>query len=200
VEIHVLIQTAYFAGKGKTLSNKPLTQNDIIKIAAEAGAKAGLERFQEETARQRRKTMDMKLRNTKKLMHHYRDIKINSKDAISTLEQAQIEDFDYFKTIMEGNTCIDVKAIAAAKLRSFIMIAHTDAMLKALEEICYASKDDTEARRYRVLEGLYIAEDKRSATAIADAEGVDVRTVYRDLDTILEKLSSMLFGIPAVEE
>lgn len=182
------------------MGTKPLTEKDIIRIAAEIGAKTAMERYDNEVAHQRRKMIDTRLRNTKQLVRRYREIKLNALDAISTLRDAQAEDFEFFKTLMEGRECVDVKAIAAAKTRSFIMIAHIDAMLDTLMRISYASGNKNEARQYRVLIQLYISDERRAASEIASEEGVDIRTIYRDLDLALDRLSSLLFGIQAVTE
>lgn len=180
------------------MSNKPLTQNEIVKIAAEAGAQAGIDRYEAEMMRQRRKRVDTRLRNTKHLMRHYREIAINAEDAIASLKDIQQEDFDFFRSLMEGDARIDVQAIVIAKARSAIMLAQVNTAIATYGTIAMNSPDPTEIRRYNVLVDLYIGEEQKSAQDIADREGIDVRTVYRDSDAACEKLSALLFGVQAV--
>ena len=89
--------------------------------------------------------------------------------------------------------------IVRSKARSAIMLAHIDAMLRAYEIICLTSKRPEEQRRYRVLEAMYLRDEPVPAKDIAEAEGIDLRTVYKDLDAACEKMSALLFGIQWIE-
>ena len=183
------------------MSNNALTQEDIIKIAAEAGAKAGIERYEAEVAKQRRKKIDTRLRNTERLMRHYREIKLNAADAVTTLQESKLETFDFFKSLMEeGDAKIDVKAIVAAKARSAVMIAHMDTMINILAQIYINSTNPIESRKYRSFEARFILDPPYSAKDIATRENIDVTTVYRDCDEMCDHLSSLLFGVQAVTE
>jgi len=183
------------------MENKQLTQDEIIKLAAEAGAKAGIDRYESEVKKQRRKKIDMRLGNTARLMRHYREIKLNAKDAITSLKEAEAETFDFFKSMMEeGDAKIDVKAIVAAKARSAVMVAHMDAMLGILAQLYLNSTNPVEVRKYREFEARYILDPPYTPMEIAQKENVDKTTVYRDCDEMCERLSSLLFGIQAVSE
>lgn len=180
---------------------KQLTQEEIVKIAAEAGARAGIERFEAEVAKQRRKKIDTRLRNTERLMRHYREIKLNAKDAITTIKETQVETFEFFKAMMEeGDAKIDVKAIIAAKARSAVMIAHMDTMINILAQIYLNSNNPIEVRKFRVFEARFILDPPHAAKEIAMKEAIDVTTVYRDSEEMCDRLSSLLFGIQAVTE
>lgn len=180
--------------------SKELSKEDIIRIAADAGAKAGIEQYEEHVKRQKRKKIDARLRNTKKLMRHYQEIKIHASDAITSLSEIGEEDYDFFQGLMEERSPLDVNAIITAKARSAIMLAHIDTMIGVLEQISFASKDPNDARRYRVLEAMCIADPPYTVQEIADREAIDVRTVYRDYDFICDRLSALLFGIQGITE
>jgi len=183
------------------MADKQLTQSEIIKLAAEAGAQAGIERFQAEVAKQRRVRTDTRLRNTELLMRHYREIKVNSLDAITTIKEAQAETFDFFKALMEeGDARIDVKAIVAAKARSAVMIAQMDAMIGVLAQLYLNSKDPSDVRKFRVFEARFVLDPPYTVAEIAERESIDRTTVYRDCADMCEKLSALLFGVEAVTE
>lgn len=183
------------------MSEKPLTRDEIIKLAAEAGAKAGIERYVAEVTKQRRKKIDTRLGNTERLMRHYREIKLNAEDAITTIQEAKLETFEFFKAMMEeGDAKIDVKAIVAAKARSAVMIAHMDAMINILAQIYLNSNNPIEVRKFRVFEARFILDPPYAAKDIATKECIDITTVYRDCEEMCDHLSSLLFGIQAVTE
>lgn len=54
------------------MSEEKLNQQEIVKLAAEAGAKAAMETLEKERQRDRREMADRRLRNTKLLLRNYR--------------------------------------------------------------------------------------------------------------------------------
>ena len=171
----------------------------ITRIAAEVASKSALEVYAKEKEKERKKRVDSRLRNTKRLLRSYREIKVHAGDAIASLADVSSEEYDFFQDIMEDPFSIDVSAIISSRARSAIMLAHIDAMLEAYEVICHNSKKLEEQRRYRVLDGLYLSDEPLSIRQLAESEGVDIRTIYNDIDVICEKMSALLFGIQWIE-
>jgi hypothetical protein len=178
---------------------KEKPQDSIVKVAAEVGAKMALEVYAKEKEKERKARIDQRLRDTKRLMRNYREIKIHAGDAIASLSEVTQEDFEFFKDLMEDTGKIDVGAIVRSKARSAIMLTHIDAMLQAYEIICYNSKKPEEQRRYRVLESMCLMDEPIPVSEIAERENIDTRTVYKDLDAACEKMSALLFGIQWIE-
>ena len=54
------------------MSEDRLEQQEIVKLAAVAGAKAAMETLEKERQRDRREMADRRLRNTKLLLRNYR--------------------------------------------------------------------------------------------------------------------------------
>lgn len=171
----------------------------VARIAAEIASKTALDVYTKQLEKEKKRRRDRRLRDTKRLMKSYREIKIHAGDAIASLSEVVSEDYEFFKELMEDNSTVDVGAIVRSKARSAIMLNHIDAMLRTYEIICLTSKKPEEQRRYRVLEAMYIKEEPEHVEDIADRENIDVRTVYRDLDAACEKLSALLFGIQWIE-
>ena len=190
---------------------KTLSQADTAKLAAEiaakkaaeigaeVGAAAGLKRYEAEQKRQKKKRIDRRLRDTKRLLTHYQEIKIHAEDAIASLAEINDEDYDFFQRLMEDDTSVDVDAIITSKVKSSIMLDHIDTMLHKYEQITFASKRDEEMRRYRVLESMCISDEPMSVAAIAERENVHERTVYKDLDAACSKMGALLFGVQWIE-
>lgn len=178
-------------GKGNT--------NDIVRIAAEIGAKTALETLAKEQQKERRSRTNKRLRDTKRLLRNYREIKVHADEAISSLADADTEDYDFFQSLMEGNRNLEVASITQSKARSAVMLTHIDSMIKAYETICYGSGRPEEQRRYRILENICLKDSPYSIYEIAEMEGIDERTVYRDFDIACEKMSALLFGIQWIE-
>ncbi len=173
-------------------------KEDVLKLAAKEGAKAGLERYKTEQKRQRRIRISTQLHNTKKLMRHFREIELNAANAIASIRDAQTEDFDFYKAVMEDDARVDIQAILQAKARSALIIEHIKTMLAVYGQIAGQSGDPTEIRRYRVLMDMYVKEPRKSVQDIAEREAIDQRTVYRDYDAACERLSALLYGVQGV--
>lgn len=172
---------------------------EILRVAVEVGAKAAIDVYTKQKNKDHKKRIDRRLRDTKRLMRSYREIKVHAGDAITSLSEIADEDYEFFKSLMEGEDNIDVSAIVHTKARSAIMLTHIDAMIKAYETISHNSKKPEEQRKFRVLEAMYLGEEAVPASEVAEREHIDTRTVYRDLDAACEKMSALLFGIQWIE-
>lgn len=178
---------------------KDKSQDYIIRMAAEAGTKAALEAYAKEKEKEKKRRSDRRLRDTKRLMKNYREIKIHAGDAVTSLAEVENEDYDFFQRLMEDKHDVDVDAIVSSKAKSAIMLTHIDAMLSAYQTICVSSKRPEEQRRYRVLESFCLVADQMPVADIAKRENIDIRTVYKDFDAACEKMSALLFGIQWIE-
>lgn len=195
------------ATNAAVMEGRPLSALDAARIAAEIatrkagkiGADAGTTRYLEEKKRDSKRRKDRRLRDTRRLLRHYREIKAHAEDAITSLAEMKDEDYDFFQAFVTERNSVDVGAIVTSKARSAIMIAHIDAMLLKYQQIAYASNRLEEIRRYNVLEGMYISDSGDSAEDIAIRENINVRTVYKDLDSACARLSALLFGIQWIE-
>ena len=65
--------------------------------------------------------------------------------------------------------------------------------------MCERSSRPDDARHWRVLEGLYLADSYTTAEAIAQREHIDKRTVYKDIDVCVADLTALFFGVGGIE-
>ena len=181
------------------MSDKKGQDSSVVRVAAETAAKTVFDIMAKERDKNKRQRIDRRLRDTKRLMRSYREIKIHAGDAITSLSETADEDYDFFRNMMEETDKVNVEAIIRSKAKSAIMLAHIDTMIRTYEAICYGSKKLEEQRRYRVLEAMCLVDDPVSAKEIAENEYIDTRTVYKDFDAACEKMSALLFGIQWIE-
>lgn len=179
--------------------NKNMARDDIIRIASEVATLKAIEIYSKEKQTDRKQYSDRRLRDTKRLMRNYREIKIHAGNAIASLSDVQDEDFAFFSDIISDRNKINVQAIIISRAKSAVMLAHIDAMLTTYQNICLASKKPEDLRRYRVLNGLYLIDKPLTVQEIAGRENIDDRTVYKDFDTACDRMSALLFGIQWLE-
>lgn len=177
----------------KNEPQKDDSQKDVIRLAVEVASKTTLEVYAKEKQKEKRMRADRRLRDTKRLLRNYREIKIHVGDAIAALADVANEDYEFFQSIIDDR--IEVSAIVRSKARSAIMLDHIDAMLKDYQIICNSSPKPEDQRRYRVLEARYLSEEQLPIHEIAKQENIDIRTVYKDIDAACEKMSALLFGL-----
>ncbi|TCX51945.1 MULTISPECIES: hypothetical protein [unclassified Dehalobacter] len=182
--------------------NHPPAQADIIKIAAEAGARAALETLDKEKRKAQKSRYDRRLRNTRMLLRNYRMFKEHTSNAIFEKSQLDENAIDILDMIYEASSESEVfvESIKRSVARTRIIITHIDEMLNIYEIICSRSDKPEDDRRYRVIKALYIVDDILTVKEIAAAEHTDERTVYRDIDRATEKLSALIFGIDGLKK
>ena len=75
---------------------------------------------------------------------------------------------------------------------------HVDVKLEEYKKECRRSRIIDVQRRYRVIEMLYIREDRMSVEEVAEAEECDKSTIYRTLEKAYDDLTVLMFGIDGV--
>ncbi len=186
-------------------NKKTLSQREIIRIAAEAGAQAALETFKKQKDKAVKGRHDRRLRNTKLLLRNYRTLKSHCESAIcerkdiiaETVRMNAIDILDSAEDL--SDEALYVESIKRTTERTVIILAHIDEMMRIFEILCHQSEQPEDLRRYRVVWNMYLREQRMSAKEIAEVEIMDVRTVYRDIDIACERLSGLFFGIDGLE-
>lgn len=171
-------------------------QQDIIKLAGEAGAKAALKMLEEEKKRISKERCNRRLRNTKLLLRNYRMLKAHCDSAIFEANQIDISAVDILD-LMDSTLTSDVyvESIKRSAQRTYIIMSHIKEMLRIYEIYCNTSDKIEDQRRYNSLYSLYISDEVLSVPEIAQQECIDNRTVYKDIDMAVEKLTALIFGI-----
>ena len=177
---------------------------ETFKRGAEYGAKAAIKAVERERAKIQQQQYDWKYHNTKLLIRNYRRLNEYFNNAVFELEEAEeIDDgFEEIMRLMQNrNTTEDVfvDSIKRNYLYTRIIMTHVNKMLDVYRIMCERSQRADDARHWRVLESLYLAADYTTAEKIAQAEHIDKRTVYKDIDVCISDLTALLFGVSGIE-
>ena len=88
-----------------------------------------------------------------------------------------------------------VESIKNSATRTGIIVSHVRTMLEIFEVCCEKSSNELDKRRYDIIYGLYISEDKISRKELAEKWNVSNDTTYIDEKIALERLSALIFGV-----
>lgn len=171
---------------------------------AEVGAAAAIKAMERERNNFQKKQKDRKLRNTKLLLRNYRTLQAHYLHAVFDLDSAEKNSRDYEDIISHMNSGIYdemlyIESIKQSSLRTKIIMAHVNSMLDIYEAACNKSGKPESNRRWRVLLKLYLNPEAMCVEEIAAEENITERTVYKDIDVCVNDLSTLFFGIGALE-
>lgn len=173
---------------------------EMIRIAAEAGAKAAMERLDEERRKEVKERLDRRLRNTRLLLKNYRLFKKHTDNAVYQVEQLSESVYEILE-LMERRGPSDFSAsIKNSAARTAVLVRHIDVMLGLYKTYCENSGRPEDLRRWRVVKALYIDDCPTTVQELADREFVAEKTIRRDVEAICDHLSALLFGIDGIKK
>jgi len=141
--------------------------------------------------------------NTRRLLRNYRALKDHCERSVYNADTIDEGDGYTFADIIDlinggGGSSFKIESIRQSTVRTRIIIDHIDTMLNLYKAYCDNSQKEEDARRYRVIYWLYVAEASRTHDEIAVDEYTDIRTIYRDVDMAIERLTALIFGIDGI--
>lgn len=178
-----------------------MTQEEIIRLAAEAGARAAMETLEKERQKERLEMSDRRLRNTKLLLRNYRVFKDHAANAVYEAESEE-DPMQIIQELMmpDKSPNLFVESIKRSVARTTTIVRHIETMLQLYQVYCFQYGTEEDERRWRVVEGLYVGDERLSTSDLAEREGVVERTIYRDIDIACERLSALIFGIDGIKK
>lgn len=185
--------------KNNGMQVKGMSEADIralVKLAAEQGAKA----YKDECEQSAKKKVDRMLYRTKTLMEKYRYLKEYANKSVYTLEKAEavnggIADIEVLAKFGIYDDDKTLHRLERGVMTVNMLMTHIDNMLEVYRAECESSSNITKQRQWRVIDGLYLAEDRKTCADIADEENEDLRTIQRDAKHAREDLTVLFFGI-----
>ena len=147
------------------MSKEKLSTQDIVKMAAEAGAKAAMETLEKERQRDRKEMAGRRLRNTKLLLRNYRVFRAHVANAVYEVgEYESLEDI-WADLMMPGrDSSLFVESIKKSVARTATIVKHMETMMQLYQGICYSSHNAEDERRWQVINALYVCEDEEQRT------------------------------------
>jgi hypothetical protein len=172
---------------------------EAIRIAAEVGAKAAMDRLDEERAKERSERVDRRLHNTKLLLRNFKLFKKHTENAVFEADQLDESVYDILDMMERSSSVGFVDSVKNSVARTAILVRHIEVMLDLYKIYCERSSKPEEARRWRAIKARYIDEDEKTVLDIAEQECVADRTVRRDIEEACEHLAALFFGIDGVK-
>lgn len=191
-----MIQKTTQTQKDMILSITKEELTSIAKEAAEIGARAALDRMEQEKKKMNGKVVDRRLHNTKLLLRNYQMLKDNSENSIfgrSQMEESAADILCNMMNLYDDEVIVD--AIKRSATRTAIMVSHIDTMMGIYQAYCEKSSNHLDMRRYEVIYDMYIAEERLTAKEIAKKKNMSKENVYLDLKIATERLSALIFGV-----
>lgn len=176
-----------------------LTKEEIAtmqKEAAEIGAKAAMEKLEQEKKSMYHKAVDRRLHNTKLLLRNYRMLRENADNSVygrSQMEESAADILCSMMNLYDDEVIVD--AIKRSATRTAIIVSHVDTMLKLYEAYCSKSGNELDSRRYEIITDAYIIEQPMTVKEIAKKWHMSKENVYSDLKIATERLSALIFGV-----
>jgi len=209
--IEASVRAAIEAGVGDIEGKIQAAIEVGVQIGAAAAAEAASAASSKIAARERRKLQrqqkDRRYHDTKLLIRKYRQLNAYYENAVYDEEAAAEvdEDFEEIMNIFGQQYRVKEKSLTSESIRrgylvSRIIMAHVNKMLEVYEVMCQNTHRAEDKRRWRELYSLYLAEESSTAEQIAKHEGIDRRTVYKDIDACISDLTVLFFGIEALDD
>ena len=171
---------------------------EVVRIAAEIGAKAAMDRLDKERAKAREEKADVRLHNTRLLLRNYKMFRAHVENAVFEVERLDENVYEILD-MMERNDGIGfVDSVKKSVARTATLVEHIKVMLDIYKAYCESTGKIEDARRWRALKGAYLDDSSKSKYDIAEEEGVSDRTVERDIAAACVHLSGLFFGIDGV--
>lgn len=183
----------------KTYNISERELQEMMRRASEAGIAAYKNEHEETT----RKKASRLLYRTKTLLERYTQLNEYAQNSVYTLERAEEvnEGIADLEVLTKFGIFDDDKTLHNLK-RSVVTVnmvmAHVNTMLEVYRKECESSASKVKQRQYRVIEHLYLSENKLNTKEIAELEGEDVRTIQNDAKQAREDLTALIFGLDGV--
>ena len=181
--------------------NEVILTQEQFDYVVQLAANTALDRYDEERQREAKELFDSRLRNTKLLLRNYRHFKAHVSNAVYEAKIAE-NPLDILRDLMmpgrDGRMIVE--SIKRSTARTAIIVEHIETMMKIYHAYCLASGGSEDLRRWRVVDSLYISDQKMSAADLAVAEGVVERTIYKDIDAACDTIAPLMFGIDGIKK
>lgn len=179
-------------------SNNKNNPVKLDKDTVKAIADIVIDRLREEETSSVKERYDKRRANVKMLLKTYNALIKHYQNAVYDIEHTESEDsIETILELMSGNRFehFRIESIKQSTVRTRLIVEHVNTMIELYRIYCENSTKDEDLRRYRVIYYMYLEDKPMTATELAEQEGVELRTIYRDVDAAVERLTALIFGI-----
>lgn len=186
---------------GRNQSKRYVLTEAELALVADVAAEKAISTYQEQHKVAEKERQNKVLNSAKTLVKNYRRFKAMTYGAVYDGETITDETLKEVLQLMNGNFRnkeFEVLSIKEKALRTKTILDHVDSMLEVYRKQCEMASDPEEGRRYRVINGLYIADNPQTVQELAEQECVAERTIFRDRDIAFKRLAILFFGIDGI--
>ena len=183
-------------GKQVSKPARYVIDEDQLRMICKTASEAGVQAYIDEHKNAEKERQNRVLNSAKTLIMNYRRFKKMCESSVydkDTTNDISLKDIMELMSGQFRNTDLEVLAIKEKVVRTRMIMDHVDTMLKVYESQCMAAPDPEEARRYRVIKGLYLDDVPMTVRDLSEIEAITVSTVYRDCDKAFRKLAVLFF-------
>ncbi len=188
---------------GKKVIKRYVIDEEQLESICSTAAKAGIEAYRLEVVREQKERHARVLNSAKALITNYRRFKALCQKSVYDLEttnnEYQLKDIIMLMSGKMREQDYEILSIKEKVVRTKIIMDHVDTMLAVYKKQCELSSDPEEARRYRIINAVYLSETPQRIGDVAEAENITVSTAYRDCDKAYRRLAVLFFGIDGVD-
>lgn len=170
----------------------------LVKMIATVASQAALMTVEKKNEQERKERQKVKLRNTRLLLEKYRMFNEHIDNATFKVEQIKsAEAINWLNEMYDPNNKADqiVESIKNSAVKTRIIVAHINKMIKIYESYCKSDDSPKMKRRFEALYGRYISEKRVRYEKVAEKWNVDVRTIQADVNEAINEFSGLLFGV-----
>lgn len=189
---------------GKEISVDPILysviQNSVTAGVSE-GVKNALTEMKKQEEERKRHRVDMRLRNTELLLHNYQNFIEHTDKSVYTEEQLTKEElFEELDLDMDEEfTKTQINSIIKSKNKTSIILKHINTFLEYYKYKCESSQREDIQRRYKVIEYLYLNEEKMTQESLAEYLNCTMKTIRNTKNIAIKELSVLFFGIDGLK-
>lgn len=167
---------------------------DDIKLISETAAKVAVSEYKKQEEIGKAEFADKRIHNTKLLLKNYRQLKAHCEQAVFDSAQA-VSTSDVVRELMSLRESSTITAIVTSVQKTHTLLVHVDKCLNIYKTQCEIYGKEQDRRGWRVINAMYLADEKQTAEELAELEFVEKRTIYHDIERAVEALSALLFGV-----
>lgn len=112
------------------------------------------------------------------------------KSELVEIDNKSIQDLDINEINLES-----IESIKRSRSKTVAMVLFIQSKVKAYKELC----GENDQVKYRILEKKYLSPTKMTNVQIYESENIERPTYYRYLNTAIEEMRVLFFGIDALE-
>lgn len=167
----------------------------VVESSVSEGVKKALIEIENKKEECKKHKADMRFRNTELLLHNYQNFVQHTQNSIYTEKQLSkqelLEELDL--DMDEEITKTQINSIIKSKNKTNIILKHINTFLQYYEYKCNLSSREDVQRRYKVINYLYLSEEKMTQENLADFLHCNTKTIRNTKNIAIKELSALFF-------